>query len=375
MALLTTAALALTGAATVLTPVASATVTPAETTAMLSNIRMVSYYPTVNPWNAMWAYWYPGEIWRDMDKIQALDANTVRIIIQPWTFGYPTPAPQFVSELRQMVTMAEYHGLKVAFTLFDVWSSYTDIKGSLQWAQDLLAPYRDDPNVQFVELQAEIDPSNYYAMRWAKTLLPAIRWDIDRPVTLSVNGWDTTTKLATLITKLGWGVRPDFFEYNFYGMPEHALSIFQSAIALCQGTPLLIGETGYSTSAVNPFPNGVAQTTAAQEAYQASFFQQTEAAAAQAGLPPAGIWTFNDFDPAPNISSINQHFGLYRTDGSAKPSAAVVKAAFDAAAGIVPASTTARTSARDLRHRRNHHAARARRHRHAAGARRRRSSR
>jgi cellulase (glycosyl hydrolase family 5) len=305
----------------------SAATSAAAVSSMVAGLKLMNYYPAQNPWNGMWCDWYPGVIYGDMAKIAALGANTVRIIVQPGTFGYPTPSAQYMSELTQMINMAAANGLRVQLTLFDVWSDYTDISGGEQWAQAVLAPFRGDPEISFVELQNEIDPTNATEMAWARTMLPVIRTDSQLPVTVSVTGWNTATPLGQLISALG-NSQPDFYDLHFYGTQQYMLSTFETAKQMAAAKPLLIGETGYSTDTGNTSIPGIAATVAAHEQEQATYLSQVEQAAQQAGLPPAAPWVLNDFAPVANISATEQHFGLYRLDGSPKPAVAVIKAAF-----------------------------------------------
>jgi hypothetical protein len=105
-------------------------------------------------------------------------------------------------------------------------------------------------------------------------------------------------------------------------------SAFTAAKALAGSTPLLIGETGYSTDPSNTYWVGSGQTTSLQELAQSYFLAYVEQAAKSAGLPPAGVWTLNDFPALGGLSATEQHFGLYRLDGTAKPGAAELKSLF-----------------------------------------------
>jgi Cellulase (glycosyl hydrolase family 5) len=223
--------------------------------------------------------------------------------------------------------MAANHGLKVQLTLFDIWSGYTDITGSEQWAAALLTSFKADPRIAFVELQNEIDPTSTAAMAWAQTMLPVVRTDAGLPVTVSVTGWNTAGELGTLISNLGTS-QPDFYDIHFYGTPPYMLSSFKTAKAMANGKPLLVGETGYSTDPGNTSWIGAGQSQSMQDQAQAYFYAYVEQAAHQAGLAPAAPWTLNDFTALPGLSSIEQHFGLYRLDGTAKPAVAVIKNAF-----------------------------------------------
>lgn len=300
---------------------------PETVAARLATLREVSYYPARHPWGGMWFDWYPSVINNDMAKLASLGVNTVRIFIQPATFGYPTPQLIYTSRLQQVVTMAANHGLRVHLTLFDLWSNYSDVSNSERWAAQLLAPYRGDSRIACVELQNEIDPDNSQAMSWARTLLPAIRSDSGVPVTVSVTGWNTATPLAHLVSALG-SVKPDFYDLHFYGTPPYMTSTFQAAKQAAGGTPLLIGETGYSTDPSNTSWLGTTASASTQEQKQAEYMNDVEESAKSVGLPLVGIWNMNDFPPLKNVTPIEQHFGLYRLDGSAKPATAAVKSEF-----------------------------------------------
>jgi Cellulase (glycosyl hydrolase family 5) len=298
--------------------------------AMTSGLKLMNYYPSENPWNGMWWSWEPSVVGADMGRIAALGANTVRLIVQPGTFGYPQPQPAYLTELADAISMAAANGLRVQLTLFDEWYSYGDITGSEQWAAAVLARFRGDPRIAFVELQNEIHPTNSTAMAWARALLPAVRNDSQAPVTVSVTGWNTATPLAQLIGALG-PAQPDLYDLHFYGTPGYMLSTFKAAKQMAGGSPLVIGETGYSTDVNNDSIPGIAPNVAAHEQAQAYYYYCAEVSAHSAGLPPAAPWILSDFPSTLNISASEQHFGLYRLDGSAKPAVSVIRSAFTGA--------------------------------------------
>jgi endo-1,4-beta-mannosidase len=306
---------------------ATAPITPAGTEATLQSLREMNYYPKSDAWGGVWGNWRPAMLDADMGRIASLGANAIRVFVQPGAFGFPTPMPQYLDELGQMVSMAASHGLRVHLTLFDLWHDYADVADSRQWAAAILRPFYRDPRIAVVELQNEIDPNSIMATTWAKVMLPAIRSDSGTPVTVSVGGWDSAAPLARLVSALG-SSQPDFYDLHFYGPPGDASSVFGSAEQIVGGKPLFIGETGYSTSTFDLAVPGVAPPTAAHEAEQAAYFSAIENATRAAGLPPAAPWTLYDFVGDQYIGPVEQHFGLYRLDGSAKPAADVIKSFF-----------------------------------------------
>jgi hypothetical protein len=309
------------------TPIMQSTALPGTGTvpiAPLSSLKLVSYYPSQAAWTNMWTRWNPTQIDADFARIAGLHANTVRIIIPPGIFGYPTPTPAMQGHLAQAVALAASHGLRVQLTLFDWWNGYSDLAGSDAWSAAVLAPYHDDGRIAFVELQNEINTAGPAGLAWARHELPVVKADAGTvPVTVSVFGLGA---LRTLKAGLA-ATPPDFYDLHYYDGAGTALATFRAAAAIVAPVPLFIGETGYSTT------QGGADGTAGAEAAQQTYLRAVEWAATTAGLPLAGVWTLNDFAAAAMPAAVNDPsrqagFGLYRTDGTAKPAAAAVAALF-----------------------------------------------
>jgi hypothetical protein len=315
---------------------------PAPTTLAALDPKVIAYYPATGGWTTMWKHWDPARYRADFARIAALDANTVRIFVPVDLFGFPSPGEPYVGRLRQLVGIAAAQHLGVQLTLFDWFhpGGYGDVAGSEQWAKALLAPYAGDPRVSFVEVRNEIDPDDPLAVAWARQLIPFVRSVLGgTPLTISVTGSDQVGGLRTLKAGLV-GAEPDFYSLHYYGgSGEQAYWELQAAKAVVAPQPLFFGETGYPTSTRVSGYSDLPLTRQAQEAAQAHFLKTVAYAALELGLPPPGIWTLDDFDPGgiPNApqapkNEAEYHFGLFRTDGSPKPAAAVVRRIF----GSVP---------------------------------------
>jgi len=308
-----------------------------------ADLKELSYYPSDGGWTEMWDDFRPAKLQADFARIAALHANTVRLILQAGTFGYPLPSLVYQAELGQAIDLAEAAGLHVQLTLFD-WlgqhglaGSYTDIGGSERWAAALLAPYAGDPRIACVELQNELDPHDPAAVTWARVLLPYVQGLVrGMPVTVSVTGADPAAALALLQRSLA-PLAPDFWSVHlFTGGGEHAYWQLRAARAVVSPRPVWVGETGYpSLPGVSGYPD-IPATVDAQEAAQAHFLKTTAQGALRAGLGPIGVWDLDDFadgaiplDPAQAPPArAEYHFGLFRTDGTAKPAAAVIRELF-----------------------------------------------
>lgn len=303
---------------------------PKSLTAMESRVRdlkEVNYYPAAGGWTYMWSHFDPTAIDRDFARIRALDANTVRIIIQPSAFGFPTVRPVMADRLSEVIGLAAKHSLQVHLTLFDWWSQYADIDGSKEWVSSLLSRYRDDPRIAVVELQNEIYPQNREAVAWVTTMLPYLSTVM--PGTLrTVSVGSVPPEVFALFTHELKNSPPDFWDYHYYGPAGDAVSVLSSIKALAAPRPLFVGETGYST-------DETPGDQAAQEQAQAAYYQAVFAAAAALGLPSPAPWTLNDFSPGaiPPSSGIADEpaqygYGLFELNGTPKPAAAVVRGAF-----------------------------------------------
>jgi hypothetical protein len=323
------------------TPLASAGPSRAGASAQApTGLRLISYYPADGGWTLMWTNWRPERYATDFARIRSLGANAVRIVVQSSLFGFPQPDPLYLGRLRQMVELAAANGLRAQLTLFD-WGSYdeiADIPGSEQWTEAVLAPYAGDGRIAAVELKNEIDPTDPVALAWARGLVPFAQGLLRHatPVTLSVSGGDPAASLETLKAALG-SAQPDFYTLHLFGGGgETAYWTLRDAKAAVAPVPLWVGETGYPTFAGwNGYPD-LPPTDSAREAAQAHYLKTMAVAAARNGLPPIGIWALSDFlpgaipsaDPGQLPSEAEYHYGLLRTDGSAKPAAAAVRRIF-----------------------------------------------
>ncbi|HEX9115811.1 MAG TPA: glycosyl hydrolase, partial [Anaerolineae bacterium] len=293
---------------------------------VVQNLKEVNYYPAAGGWTYMWSHFDPAAIDRDFARIRALDANVVRIIIQPSVFGFPVVHPLMASRLADVIGLAAKHSLRVHLTLFDWWSRYTDIRGSKEWVSSLLSRYRYDPRIAVLELQNEINPADPQAMAWATRLLPYL--SAIMPGTLrTVSIASVPPAEFALLTRELQRSRPDFWDFHYYGPAVGAYSALSRIRALAAPLPLFIGETGLST-------DGTPGSMAAAQQAQAAYYQAVFGAAAALRLPAPAPWILNDFypraiPPGPGADRPAQYgYGLFQLDGTPKPAAAVVRRAF-----------------------------------------------
>jgi hypothetical protein len=291
------------------------------------DLKEVNYYPAAGGWTYMWSHFDPTAIDHDFARIRALDANTVRIIIQPSVFGFPTVRPVMADRLSEVIGLAAKHSLRVHLTLFDWWSQFSDVDGSKKWVSLLLSPHRGDPRIAVVELQNEVSPQNRAAVAWVTTMLPYLSTVLPGTLRTASTGSVPPEVFAMFIQELK-NSPPDFWDYHYYGPAGDAYSVLSRIKAFAAPRPLLVGETGYST-------DGRPGDQAAQEQAQAAYYRAVFTATVALGLPSPAPWILNDFSAGaipPSGGTADERaqygYGLFKLNGTAKPAAAVVRRAF-----------------------------------------------
>ena len=292
---------------------------PTVVSQRLAGLSLVDYFPSADAWDNMWSHYNPTAIKADFARLAAMHANAVRIIPRVPAFGFPQPNATMLSRLAQTVALAKQYHLRVELTLFDGLTSYADVRGSEQWAAAVLAPYANDPEIVYVDVRNEINRAPAQALTWAQSLLPYVRTVLQgTPATTSITINDGVGSVQSVLRGLR-SVRPDLYDVHFYAQEAEAYHRILDVQRLVSPTPVILGETGYSTSLSNASVPGLAQTQASQEAYQDFYLRSVDYAARLLHVS-AAPWILNDFTASAWPGASAQLFGLYRADGTPKPS-------------------------------------------------------
>lgn len=299
---------------------ATAAESPAAATPLpVSGLKIMSYYPADAGWSLMWSSYSHDEIAADFGQIASLGANTVRIIVPPTTVGYPTVKPDMLAHFDDVIDTAAAAGLHVQLTLFDMWGSYSDISGSQQWLRSLLVHQANNPTIALVELRNEM-PLTATTVAWARAMLPFLSTVLPGvPRTLSVPAVTGTYGVLAMLAVIPASML-DVVDVHYYGEPAAAASELRQVVTAAGGRPVIVGETGMSTD-----------NDAAGEQAQSRFFAVMAATTNALHLPVAAPWILSDFTTIPSdvwASPAQYFYGLRHTDGTWKPAAAVVRAAF-----------------------------------------------
>jgi hypothetical protein len=297
------------------------TTTRPPVTTLLASIKEINYYPAQNGWTNMWTNWSPNTINTDFATLAAQGFTSVRIILQAvkGAFDYPQPTTAELAKLTTIITMAANNHLSVHLTLFDFWQNFQDTTGSQQWINAVVKPLAGNANITMIELINEIDTSAT-AIKWAATMIPYAR-KIDGGIPVTISEYDVA-RMTTLVSALS-AAPPDIFSYHEYNTNGLVYSDLSRVKSLVGNIPLFIGESGYSTYSQNQSsPSGLAQNTISQEAYQEYFYRYLVNSTTTLGIPLPSPWIYSDFDSTaiPYSTTTDQYyFGLFRTNGTAKP--------------------------------------------------------
>lgn len=297
------------------------------TSTSIAPLKEINYYPRDYAWLQFWPNWPLAKIQMDadLDEIQGLGFNTVRIFLHPSVFGYPQPTATYLGYFEEALALIAAHGLEAHVNLFDCWWSWNDVAGSQTWLAAVVQPHQDDARIALWELQNEAALDQQVVRDWLQVMLPYLKQQAGgTPVTVSVSNVEWLDDVATLTAPNA----PDVYSLHWYPASVVAWTSTLPAVLdrarelIGPDSPLLLGEFGYETCTLS-------------EASQAQLYYDVFDAAREKGVVHLGAWTFTDFpegtaqcDPGTPASDAERYFGLFRLDGSPKPAADVVECAF-----------------------------------------------
>ena len=324
-------------------PAAGETASPAELVRELRplSVRGVNYYPRETPWSGMWTA-TPAVVWeRDMALVASLHANTVRTFV-PLNNAMEkagllspdgSPAPAYLGKIEEFLDAAWRRKIRVILCLDPdpKWLSQKD-----KWAKSVAAlaeRFKGDGRILLWDAMNEpesdakwIEPTKAY-LRGALPLLDRISPD-----------HLTTVGLTWRADRLAETVLPEVWQYHEYTPkeilfkegPKRVIRSVATQRKTAAARPLLIGEFGVSTARdeahgcseqLRPRLNESPGT----EEEQKRVFGIVLEAAEKEGIAGVLPWCLHDY-PIKNPNE--SHFGLFRSDGTAKPAAEMLRSTY-----------------------------------------------
>jgi hypothetical protein len=308
-------------------------------------IKGVNYYPQGKPWAEMWEDWKGPQIQRELQAARAdLGINAVRVLVPysegAWKAGRDRVNALMLGRLREMVQIAGDLDMRLIISLFD-FEQYFPAPGTRDeleqraWLTQLVGNFAGDDRIMAWDIHNE--PDHY--KRWKEPGGPEeiLTWtgrmaDLlhqiapNHLVTVGVGQYETLWRPAPDGRRII--DYSDVISFHTYNAADTERQIYE--IRSRTTRPILLEEFGWPTGP-RCSQAGYDESTQAE-----TYRRQLQVATGRV----AGVlaWTLRDFDAGPTAryDTREEHYGLYRTDGSLKPAAAFFMA-YDASP--LPAAT------------------------------------
>ena len=286
-------------------------------------VRGANYYPAATPWTLFWLNYDREQTGRDLRTMRRLGLNTARIFVPYDDFGGDVVDPARVAALQDFLDQSQANGLKVIVTLFDHRTDHS----IENWGADelhlagIVAPLAAHPAVLAWDIKNEADrdaafntPARNEA--WLRHMAAEVRRH--DPHHLITVGWSTPQAAAAAPDDF-----VDLVSFHYYGAAADYAAALAALHTAVGDKPLLLSEYGQSTWRWL-WPAGYL------EAQQAGHIAAIRAANTR-GTAGEVVWALYDFTTVPLAEfrfpwqkATQAHMGVLRTDGSAKPAAALL---------------------------------------------------
>jgi cellulase (glycosyl hydrolase family 5) len=307
-------------------------------------LKGVNYYPQWRPWAEMWRGWDGPQIERELRLARdQLGINAVRVLL-PYNFsgakgGDGKVTSALLRRLRELVQIAGSLDLRLIVTLFDFSHDFppdhsADEATNLAYLRAVVGAFADDERIFAWDLHNEPDHYGRWkdgdpqaVLSWLGRMADAVHYFAPRqlvtvgmgqPASLWLPGPDGRTAIDY----------SDVVSVHIYDAAAAARQL--DDVRAHTAKPILVEEFGW--------PTGPACVENYTETTQVQLYRDVLAAASDRA---AGVfaWTLRDYDDqqTDRWDSREEHFGLYRPDGSLKPAAQELIAA---PAEPLPSATT-----------------------------------
>ena len=319
-------------------------------------LKGTNYWLSNAPFSGTWASWDGPKVYEELKRAQSLGVNVIRIGV-PFDHGDTMDViwdrdqeMRKVSiwiqrQMTQVLQIASVLGMKVIFTLFE-WYDEQPRQGSreegpnIRYLEGIVKPFAEDDRVLAWDIRNEPDHYQRWAdgdpdrvIEWMDRMATNIRHlDKRHPITVGLGKYEN----FWLKDKRGRSVLDyvDFVSLHIYD--AHALPTQVEAIRARTNKPVIIEEMGWPSSpADKPAPEGAEFSVATQNYFYEAMLKDAN----QYNVAGVVQWTLMDYGPRTTgkVANFEEHFGLFRLDGSPKPAAEIFKTGFTTR--IMPSQT------------------------------------
>jgi hypothetical protein len=293
-------------------------------------LKGVNYYPQGRPWAEMWEQWDAPQMERELRAARdRLGINAVRVLLPSGLAqtrdGEPQVNERVLRRMRQLVQIAGDLDMRLLVTLFDFEEAFPAAgtrayAAQVQYVRTLVGNFAGDDRILAWDIHNE--PDNYAAWRrgrapevldWLGRMADEVRSAApNHLVTVGMAHYDN------LYAPGPDGRRvvdySDLVSIHIYNAADAARQLDE--LRRQTGKPILVEEFGW--------PTGPACFVRGYSEAQQEWVYRTVLDAARGRVAGVMAWTLRDYDPALTFrwESREEHYGLFRPDGSLKPAAA-----------------------------------------------------
>ncbi|WP_343692116.1 glycoside hydrolase family 2 TIM barrel-domain containing protein [Chitinophaga sp.] len=285
----------------------------------------INYYPQKTPWTDFWPSFDTSTVRKDFSIIRDLGFNVVRVFVNYADFNGGNVNPLRITQLKELLNLAERYQLKVIITLFDFIGDYglMNYPAMEQQLKLVLTVFRGHKAIMAWDLKNE--PDLDYNDWSKKNINDWLEWVAGMAKKLDPNhlvtiGWAHPENATAFASEL------DFISFHSYRSPSQLEADVITLRKNVTGKPLVLEEYGMPTY------RGMWAPFGANETKQANYFREVQKILDRYNIPSL-VWTLYDFTHAPEAvvgklpwrRTPQSHFGILRENGTRKPGADILR--------------------------------------------------
>lgn len=285
----------------------------------------VNYYPGAAPWDLFWPQYDSNVTKKDLDVIRGLGFNTFRIFIGFSDFNKGNVTAVRLSQLHNLLDLADSRHLKVIVTLFDFLGNYhlLNFPATDRQLESLLTAFHTHKAILAWDIKNE--PDLDFSHNTQTEVKEWLAWTLERaraydPNHLITIGWSNAANAMLFSDKT------DFISFHSYHAPDQLNTDLDKVLSQAGGKPVVLEEFGMSTY------KGIWAPFGKSEKGQAGYFSKVRDILHRHGDIPFLVWTLYDFKnvPADVVGRLpwrrqpQKAFGILKENGAPKPGAAIL---------------------------------------------------
>ena len=291
----------------------------------ISKINGINYYPSEFPWKDFWINFDQVNISEDLEKVKALDLNSVRLFVPYEIFGGGHPDENRLQQLQLLLDTCASKKLSVVLTLFDfpVGFDLSNYPAYRKHLRILLNRFKEHEAIVSWNLKNEPDIDyQYYERNHVDDWLAFIVKEAKEiaPSTIFTVGWADAEYADYLAEDL------DYVSLHYYKKRDQFKTIMSDLQKRVGDKVILIEEYGHSSYSSFWWP------LSSSEKEQALVIKDLRSQLRELDMPSM-LWCLYDYKGAhkdvfgwkPWIRKVQTSYGLYNLEGQMKLSGQITQ--------------------------------------------------